>query len=387
MHPIALYYPYVHLRDERWLKYAALYWPRLARLRVGDYQPDDSPTARALAQDLDWLLEVDPRRAAVAVATPFLQLLNDHGPALRRRFTVTEQDRWAVPLDLPRARRSSGDLPPGADLMGHYKPAPDLVEAAIDAGLARWVEHAGAKWVRMHPELTAVYLTALTEQVATEERLHPITDQPSAHAALSGWTVPKLAEVLLGEQFAEPSRSGALERFVLTAFETIVPADLDRVPIEKIIEVRKRFGDELDAFRDYVTQQVAGLADLTEVRDVEVYRAYLEDEVRTKVTRELDRLKGELRSVGVESAKALVNIKSPLALPSGLAAAATWAGVPPEATVPAALATAVVAVPAQARSRRRQLVAGSPVGYLLRVEQQLDTGGLLRRVSRALVPR
>ncbi|MFI9812194.1 hypothetical protein [Saccharothrix variisporea] len=126
MHPIALYYPYVHLRDERWLKCAALYWPRLARLRVGDYTPEDSPTARALAQELDWLLEVDPRRAAMSV-----------------------------------------------------------------------------------------------------EKLHPITDQPSAHAALSGWTLPKLTEVLLGDGFTGPARSDALDLFVLTAFETLVPADPD----------------------------------------------------------------------------------------------------------------------------------------------------------------
>jgi hypothetical protein len=29
---IGLYYPYVHFRDEQWLKAAALYWPGLARV-------------------------------------------------------------------------------------------------------------------------------------------------------------------------------------------------------------------------------------------------------------------------------------------------------------------------------------------------------------------
>jgi hypothetical protein len=29
---IALYYPYIHIRDDNWLKAAALYWPRIARL-------------------------------------------------------------------------------------------------------------------------------------------------------------------------------------------------------------------------------------------------------------------------------------------------------------------------------------------------------------------
>ncbi|MFI9812193.1 DUF6236 family protein [Saccharothrix variisporea] len=109
--------------------------------------------------------------------------------------------------------------------------------------------------------------------------------------------------------------------------------------------------------------------------------------MRSKVSRELDRLKRELRGVGFESVKALVNIKSPLSLPSGVAAAATWAGVPVEATAPAALASAVVAVPVSARAKRRKVVADSPVGYLFRVERELDPSGMVRRLWRTLVPR
>lgn len=29
---IGLYYPYIHFRDEKWMKIAALYWPRMARV-------------------------------------------------------------------------------------------------------------------------------------------------------------------------------------------------------------------------------------------------------------------------------------------------------------------------------------------------------------------
>jgi hypothetical protein len=35
-----LYYPYFHIRDERWLKIAALYWPKIIRV-----VPDGYPTA------------------------------------------------------------------------------------------------------------------------------------------------------------------------------------------------------------------------------------------------------------------------------------------------------------------------------------------------------
>ena len=45
----ALYFPYVHIRDENWLKTVALYWPSVSRLVPDGYVMRDSPTARALA--------------------------------------------------------------------------------------------------------------------------------------------------------------------------------------------------------------------------------------------------------------------------------------------------------------------------------------------------
>ena len=39
-----LYYPYFHVRDERWLKVAALYWPKIVRIVPADYQTRDSDT-------------------------------------------------------------------------------------------------------------------------------------------------------------------------------------------------------------------------------------------------------------------------------------------------------------------------------------------------------
>jgi hypothetical protein len=40
---MAVYYPYIHIRDERWLKVAAaLYWPRMVRIVSPDYPTRNS---------------------------------------------------------------------------------------------------------------------------------------------------------------------------------------------------------------------------------------------------------------------------------------------------------------------------------------------------------
>ena len=46
-----LYYPFVHIRDDDWLKLAALYWPEVRRLVPSGYPKRDSETARVFAAE------------------------------------------------------------------------------------------------------------------------------------------------------------------------------------------------------------------------------------------------------------------------------------------------------------------------------------------------
>lgn len=47
-----------------------------------------------------------------------------------------------------------------------------------------------------------------------------------------------------------------------------------------LIEVRSRFGSELDTFRNYVTEQTQRLAELQDIRDLTVFQEYLRTEVQ-----------------------------------------------------------------------------------------------------------
>jgi len=43
---IGLYYPFIHFKDEQWLKLSALYWDKMARIVPKDYDKKDSPTVK-----------------------------------------------------------------------------------------------------------------------------------------------------------------------------------------------------------------------------------------------------------------------------------------------------------------------------------------------------
>ncbi|MFG3280402.1 DUF6236 family protein [Streptomyces sp. NPDC048111] len=399
MDRFALYYPHIHVRDDDWLKYAALYWPKMARIRPPGYPLKDSPVAREL-HAARWLLDLEPPASAAAEVTgPFLQLLHEHGPALRDRFGLDRIETWGLPLAEAGFGNAGGSsagwgeqpaedgptwLNPRFGYVHTSRIGEHLLASAVDQGLALTGPGRGGMWVAMHPRLATVYMLALAEQIAAENHLHPVTDQMLPHAAQSGWTFERLASVLLDGLAPADSvaRPGPEEAFALLAFATVVPADLRNVPIEKILEVRAEFGPELDAFRQFTADQVQRLGAIEDVRDAGLYQEYLRTEVDREVRARLGELDDRMRGAGLETARALANVKS-VALPPLAAVAADAVGIDPTLTVPAVIAGCVVGAPLQWRRRRREIAQESPVGYLFQLQRALGPDTLIDRLRRA----
>jgi hypothetical protein len=170
------------------------------------------------------------------------------------------------------------------------------------------------------------------------------------------------------------------------AFDTVVPANLASVPIEKIVEVRSKFGRELDSFRAYVTTQVERLTEVKDVSEFTVFQEYIRNDVQRSVGHQLKELRERLRSVGLESVRALANIKS-VALPPVAAAVAQTAGLSPTVTGPAVAVACIASVAGRIRKGRRDVIKESPVGYLFQLERELDPASLAERVRRSLQSR
>ncbi|WP_156993160.1 DUF6236 family protein [Pseudonocardia acaciae] len=394
MDPIALYYPYIHVQDDTWLKYASLYWPKMGRLRPADYLTVDSRTARVLHDEARWLIDVPPPSwAAREVGAPFSDLIRRHRRELKERYGVGQADDWERMFHLDRlsrkelrskfgftwveARRASTDI--------HIEKLwPQFVGVALDAGLATISRD--SMWVTMHPKLASVYMCALTECIATQDFLHPLTDQLLPHAALSGWTLDRIAQVLIDLPTYEFDRSSPernlSDAFVFMAFETVAPANLDKVPIEKIIEFRSRFGVELDTYRKYVGEQAQKLARLENVRDFGVFEEYLRSEVQHSVNAQLAGLRERMRSVGLEAARAVMDVKS-VGMPSLVDMVAELTGMPRIIRGPAVLAACIVSAPSRWRRNRRQDIRESPVGYLFRIQNELNPTTLIDRLRQA----
>uniref|UniRef100_A0AAU2A6C6 DUF6236 family protein n=1 Tax=Streptomyces sp. NBC_00093 TaxID=2975649 RepID=A0AAU2A6C6_9ACTN len=380
---IGLYYPYVNFRDEQWLKTAALYWPQLARIVPARFPVTDSDTARALTEELDFVVPVEPASPARGVASVFLEVIAAHGNDLRQQYGG-DGGTAVGPQSQGRAYLHWGEV------------APDVREALFDAGLAvpargaRFSEPGVDEWVGMDPALVWVYKCALSEEVARRGELVPTTDQAAAHAASHGWNAERVAEALLDlggvnelrEPRGKPSRD-ITDVVGMLAVRIVVPDEIDAVPVGKIIELRRRHKDEFDTFNREVTAAAADLrehlADVTLPSSIDRYVAM---EVERRFERPVEKLRRAMRGLGIDTAFSAANLK--FAVPAALTGMASGVYTGPVVSATAGITFALAGLARTATGERRARRASSPSAYLLSVEKGLEPRSLVRRVCRRI---
>lgn len=411
---IGLYYPNIHFRNEEWLKAAALYWPQLARVVPADYDLFDLRTTRALIDQLDFIVPVEPEPAAQAVAPMFLDVIARHAEDLRRLYSnqLSDLRNWqAAGVDIPDLRyvtappspptSGSGPGPHVRGVAGTYweEITPELRDVLFDSGLAvetrlsRYTPDATYyRWVAMDVGLAWVYKCAFVEELARQGRFAPTTDEPTAHIASNGWDTDSIATALLGG-VAGPSvtpTAGDIDlasRVGMLAIRIAIPEFLSEVRVEKIIKLRQDYRAEFDAFTSAVTETVADLrSELVDVSLPAAREALLHREIGKRFETPLEDLRKAMRGLYLGTVYSAANLKFELpgtvaALGGGAAGGNALAGQPLLGTALGA-AFAVAGLHRSAAQQRRALLSGSTVAYLLSVENGLQPPSLLRRLSR-----
>ncbi|MFD7981018.1 DUF6236 family protein [Streptomyces sp. NPDC059071] len=396
MHRIGLYYPYIHCRDERWLKLTALYWPKLARVVPDGYPVADSDTVAALDDGLGGFLQAtSPHAAAEAVAPLFLDLLREHGEALRAVHGIGETHRAHGDRVMAEASAPADGILARTVQRRHVlaalheeEVAPELREALVEHRLSfatvrtRPPYRYGVPWLAMSPRLAWVYKCVLTDELARRTRFTPVTDQPVSHA-VHGWDSRLLARALLDlGDHAAPAPAESLEQAVgLLSLRLVVPEDLDAVPVEKIVRLRTRHRAEFDAFTGAVGTVAKGLREsLGSIDDPDALRQHVDLAVAQSFATPLAELRKAMNFLGITTAFGAMNTKFEL----GTATALVLGGLPsgqPLVTASGAVLGLAALRHSTARARDAQLRT-SPTAYLLRVERDLQPRRLHRRVTR-----
>jgi hypothetical protein len=397
---IGLYYPYFHVRDDAWLKAAALYLPQVARVRPPGYPVRDSETATVLRNELDFLLDVDPGSQAKRTARKFAALVSRNEVALRRRYQIPRypgggfgvqicnpwfQDEtrfaWIHKSQLGVKRVGGADSGfirrlGGMELATRSRFDP-LTGLRADEG-----------WVGMHPHLVAVYSCALAHRIAQANDLTPVTHDPRLFALPSGWTVDELAVLLEdpgGPETPPRPNSPATGLYACAALKAVLPDGIEHVPVETIVRARRTLSDEFDAFRVHLEELSEEFSRLEGVEDPGILKARLESMVDRNLTRPVQELERGLRVLGLEPVRTVFGLKS-LELPAVAALGAHALSLSPLAGAGGAIAIQLFASTRTARRTAAERRT-SAAGYLLGLRRELDPVNALGRARRAISAR
>jgi hypothetical protein len=305
---IGLYYPFIHFKDDDWLKLTALYWDRMARIVPPSYRraadsevvlERDSEVTRALA-DIGFIRNVAPSEVTYPVSLTWQQLLVEHAAELRSDYDVAKRGDWE-PDRATAAYAQHRD--PRLAYVHSSKLDETLVRQLQEERLAVAHDESGHVWAGMHPRLAGVYMSALAEEVATVNGLHPLTDETLDHVAATGWTLPRLTSALLGRPGLADDMTLDEElkaSLALVSIRTVVPKDAGALTVQAIHEIRERFGKELSRLQAYIDQLGAELPKLTDKADADVIADHLQLMHKTKIEPQVEELDAQLRSAGVD---------------------------------------------------------------------------------------
>ena len=373
----ALYYPFIHFKDDNWLKLGALYWDKIGRIVPTDYATDDSETVKAL----DSLITVlRPEIEGPEFAKSFIDFIEQYAPKLQAKYALALREQWD---SLPEARRpprpggpSGND--PRLGYIFYEKIPPDLYWAMKTTGLAS-TDDRGSQWIGMHPDLAWVYMTAFAEHIAEKNGLRPLTDEMSDHVALSGLSIERLAQALLSKTPIvgfQPTANEREEVLFSVAFRTIVPKDISKIHVDKILEFRDKYPNERASFQAAVTKFLSDREWLGKISDRHVLEERLQDEYAKFWALELKNLHEKLASVGIDTVFGCFSVKA--ALPAGLATWVTTLGLAVNPVVAGAAGFALGAVPIfrDKRKTATEILEKSTVSYLYRMEQDLKPADL-----------
>ena len=385
-----LYFPFVHIRDDDWLKMAALYWPSVRRLVPADYLTHDSDTARTFF-DAEVLRDEDPGQLMPALGWDLAEALRKNADRLMRDFSL---ERAYADWDGEAQLQSRPNGEPQLGWIHVTKFPRDVLWQLTDMGLARvgrpygpgWESHVGPPfyWIGVHPVLAGAYMTALAGWVSRAAGFEPLTDQDDLRAATASSDVGAALGLLLGQPAertsGEDTSDVGVETYVMLALQYARPANLSNISADKVLQCRADLGEELAMFRDYVAAQRAELAELASVpirrRRLEAFAAHVEHTVEIPLLK----LEKGLLLHRLEPARSLL-VAGSFVPPAAVSAVGV---MPPAAATAVGALAAVGSAWWQVNRVRESSKAGSPVGYLLDVRDRLTPRTLATRARRIL---
>lgn len=295
----ALYYPFIHVRDEKWLKATLLCFPFVDRMVPEGYEVNDGDVAAFFARkEGRWGRTMLGRRD-----------LDDPATEHARSVLLQKLREDVVALDLRErfSRKGAKDGPysdgENAFQIHEYKFGGALLEFLLEHDLA-WPPtnpvRGNARWWAVHPVLGEAIMSTNAVALAKAHDLEIVTSDGPIHQGLLGSTAAEVYDILVRRQVFGLPRPDTEKVNDLLQFVIVSAFDLDRLSLDDIAEMNRERSD-LSALKAAL---LARVEDVGAVPDKEVWNDLLAVRAREVVEEWGDR-KSILHRVSRADAKEL----------------------------------------------------------------------------------
>jgi len=344
---IALYYPYIHLQDENWMKVAALYYDELRRIVPEGYRTQDSDIVRLLNDRFQFIKDLHPGRESKEIAGDFL------------RFAIEQLSDTNKRKDL--FIKIGKLLPPKSAFRIHVGKISRLLRMELPKiGLAK-KSSAKGPWYDFEPVTGALYMTCLANKMAENRELPIVTDDP---------VYQPLIRSFQHDRYTWRQRKDTGHSLASLVIRTAIPKNIESVSIQKIVEFRQKHDDERHRFYEAICSLAE---DIPEINEPDAFRDCLDYHKRT-IDEAIKDLKLSLADVGIGCVTGLLG----LSLPSW---ASNLAKMEPGLAVQIASGALVCLAAGVLISEGRNIYKSkrrSPWSYVLSLKRDLDSDGFIR---------
>jgi hypothetical protein len=332
---VALYYPYIQVRDIDWLKCNLLYWDKVRRI-VPTYLDQYNESLEKFVE-AELLISTEPTAYRNAASELFIE---DILPIVDDRERIEMKDAEMIFKNVPVA------VHPG-------KITDSLREILYRKGLS----HKNGIWLKMDPVVAGFYMICLASVMSDSLRAPMITD--SGKFEIAGQYLS------FGEPPA-PLKQAVHKQDVLLKLGIPFPSkkDVSGLSLDNLLKFREKYSAERGQFRETI-EGIKSMA--ASIQDANALSDYL-NEQKQKIKQAVDEHKKALREVGVTALVSSLDITLPAIGTSIVSIMPQINSVSKLFLTISGFSLSAAAWWAKVRQAKREMIRSCPWHYLLPLE-------------------
>jgi hypothetical protein len=364
----ALYYPHINLSNKNWVKHTLLFWDNISRIVPYSVQPSDSEDIIKIKYESGFIKDYNPDRWDTSSA--FQDFAKELRPILESdrffhdRYFERERHRRNYDRDYRERRRFFSELVHSNGTYIHVeKMDPHLKDYFFDLGIAVPGEHEWKDWVKIDSEIGLLYMTYFAKSISKNKSLPIVTDVEKSFST----------SLYFESAIHSDYRSQFEYKIGNLLIETAVPKSINDVPLDKILEIRKKYNDERTAFFN----EISNLSNsITEIDNESGLKDALNHHSKL-IRKETKHLKNLYNAHKIETMNKFLSISVPTTF------ASLTQYVPNEIkpfVMVGGVAFGLISAANAVKKEKLELKANSK-SYLLNLKSELSSDNILKRVN------